>query len=35
MMVERCRTTKPGEEARRLADVMWVLLNAAEFRWNH
>jgi Protein of unknown function (DUF1549)/Protein of unknown function (DUF1553) len=35
MMVERCRGAKPGDEARRLADVMWVLLNSAEFRWNH
>jgi hypothetical protein len=35
MMVERCRTARPGEEARRLADVLWVLLNSAEFRWNH
>jgi hypothetical protein len=35
IMLERCRTAKPGEEPRRLADVMWVLLNSAEFRWNH
>jgi hypothetical protein len=34
-MVERCRTAKAGEKGRRLADVLWVLLNSAEFRWNH
>jgi hypothetical protein len=24
-----------GEISRRLGDVFWMLLNSAEFRWNH
>jgi Protein of unknown function (DUF1549)/Protein of unknown function (DUF1553) len=27
--------TVTGEQPRRLGDVLWVLLNSAEFRWNH
>jgi hypothetical protein len=35
MMVEYCRDDAATEHARRLGDVFWVLLNSAEFRWNH
>jgi len=35
MMVDYCREAAAAEHARRLGDVFWVLLNSAEFRWNH
>jgi Protein of unknown function (DUF1553)/Protein of unknown function (DUF1549) len=34
MMVDHLETA-PSERPRQLGDVLWVLLNSAEFRWNH
>jgi hypothetical protein len=35
MMLKHLDTAPPSERSRRLGDVLWVLLNSAEFRWNH
>ncbi len=35
IMREHLAGATPTERARRLGDVLWVLLNSAEFRWNH
>jgi Protein of unknown function (DUF1549)/Protein of unknown function (DUF1553) len=35
MMVEHCAASSAAEKKRRLGDVFWILLNSAEFRWNH
>ncbi len=35
MMVEHCASASAADRMRRLGDVFWVLLNSAEFRWNH
>ena len=35
MMVEHCAPSSAADRMRRLGDVFWVLLNSAEFRWNH
>jgi Protein of unknown function (DUF1549)/Protein of unknown function (DUF1553) len=34
LMLEHLGSVK-SEQPRRLGDVLWVLLNSAEFRWNH
>ena len=35
MMVAHLEAASATERPRRLGDVLWVLLNSAEFRWNH
>jgi len=34
-MLAHLAAAAPSERPRRLGDVFWVLLNSAEFRWNH
>jgi hypothetical protein len=34
-MLEHIRAVPLSDRSRRLGDVLWVLLNSAEFRWNH
>jgi hypothetical protein len=33
--VDSGTASDPADHARRLGDVLWALLNSAEFRWNH
>ena len=35
LMLGHVNSARPPERSRRLGDVLWVLLNSAEFRWNH
>jgi hypothetical protein len=35
LMVGHLNSAGASERPRRLGDVLWVLLNSAEFRWNH
>jgi hypothetical protein len=35
LMVEHVSSAPPAERPQRLGNVFWVLLNSAEFRWNH
>jgi len=35
MMRDHLAGAAPAERSRQLGDVFWVLLNSAEFRWNH